>query len=274
MLVGWLSVLFLAVTLSACATSHPERTRTDKAAQSEIERKAIEITAGAKSARERAQRIFAFVRDDIEYGFTRRFDEADPAFTLRKARGHCNPQTELLVELMLAAGIPARQRFVTIDPDILDGLLPVVAKPLEELNHSFAEVRLGDQWIRIDGYAVDPALWWGARERLAENGLEAGWGVHRDSCISWDGESDCMGQFVDPEWTRQLHDPIEPARSFYEGPEYTQRMRGLTGFLYRNFGVTWMNLKLDRLRRKADAQQGLTSEESIPVEAAMSRAGG
>jgi hypothetical protein len=259
----FLALLTLASLATACATARPEATTLTPETRSLVDRTAAEITVGATSEREKAVRIYDWVRDEVEYGFTRRFDEADPAFTLEVGRGHCNPQTELVVALMRAAGLEARQRFVTIDADILDGLFPKRAKPPEELNHSYAEVRLDGRWVRIDGYAVDRELWLGGRARLAEEGQAAGYGVHRDSCSEWDGGSDCMGQFVDPAWQRVLYEPIDPARSFYAGDGYTQRLSGLEGFLYRRFGVDWMNRKLQALREEG---QELEERSGVPPE--------
>ena len=84
---------------------------------------------------------------------------------------------------------------------------------------------------------------------FVQNEQEIGFGAHVAGCNDWDGRGDCMAQFVDEEVVLVEHDLYEPARSFYYGPEYTQKMGAVVGFFYRQFGVRALNKRLDEVRR-------------------------
>ena len=255
-------VALVALAAIGCASSGgpPARPLEDPTVGPELRRQAAEIVAGATSDRERAVRIYEFVRDEIEYGFTARFDAADPLFTLRTGRGHCNPQTALFVALARAADLEARQRFVSISDEVLDGVWPKRAPRSGVLDHSYAEVRLDGEWLRVDGYTLDEPLYRAALARLRSEGLDAGFGAHRDSCRVWDGRSDCMAQFADPAMLQPDgdHGPFEDPTVYYESEGYTQRLTGLTRMLYRVFGMKMMNRTLDRLR----SEEGPPAEET------------
>ena len=67
-------------------------------------------------------RIHDFVRDNIKFGFTKKFDLPSTLETLKFERGHCNPKATLFKEMLQMVGIEARLHFVTIKSDILFGI--------------------------------------------------------------------------------------------------------------------------------------------------------
>jgi hypothetical protein len=210
------------------------------------------LTPPMAPPRERALALYRFVRDEIRFGFTDRFDLATPDETLTRRRGHCNPQAALFASLCHAAGLEARVHFVTIADDILAGIFPGRAAPPPRLTHSFTELRLDDRWIHLDGYIVDPALHAAALAQLRREGRRLGYGVHADGRIEWDGTSDCMAQFVSPAMLAGPdHGTFVDLAAFYHSAAYTQRLNVVTGLLYRTFAVPPANATLDRLRSGA-----------------------
>jgi len=82
-----------------------------------VRKKARELTADVEQAREKAIRIFYFVRDEIRYNaFSPRSTDAlyRASHTLASGEGYCVQKAILLVALARAAGIPARLRFADI----------------------------------------------------------------------------------------------------------------------------------------------------------------
>lgn len=82
-----------------------------------IREKSGELTANIKEPREKAIRIFYFVRDDIRYNvYSPRSSDEDfkASHMLARGEGYCVQKAVLLVALARAAGIPARLRFAEI----------------------------------------------------------------------------------------------------------------------------------------------------------------
>lgn len=108
-------------------------------------------------------------------------------------RGFCNNKSTLFVALCRGAGIPARQVFVDLSKEILHG---GVNPRTPYVDHSFSEVYLDNQWIRLDSYIVDNKLFKAAQKKLKDSGRRIGWGVHSSGSNQWDGKSDSFSQFV------------------------------------------------------------------------------
>jgi hypothetical protein len=162
---------------------------------------AAHITAGAQTPRERAVRIHDFVRDEIAFGFAPALYDQRASEVLRSRVGFCTTKSTLFVALLRASGIPARQHFVDIDARVLLGLID---PGTSYVDHSYAEVRLAERWLRVDSFILDPALAQAARARLAREGLWLGYGAHRRGVSDWDGASDAFSQFVDDGSVRLL----------------------------------------------------------------------
>lgn len=217
----------------------------------EIRSLAASICQGESTPRAKALALYRFVRDEIAFGFTPEFNSATPEYTAAVRRGHCNPQASLLVALLAAAGIEARQHFVIIRNDILQGVFPERAMPPPEIDHSFAEVRFAktDPWIRLDGYILDPPLYRGALARLRREGRTLGFGAHVAGEMDWDGERDCMVQFADPGMALADAGAFVDARDFYQSSAYRAPLTPFSRLLYRNFALAATNKNLDALRQ-------------------------
>jgi transglutaminase-like putative cysteine protease len=116
----------------------------------EIVETARKVIEGAESDREKAVRIFYWVRDSIAYCI-----EADrPALdVLREGRGVCVTKTLLHVALLRAAGIPARIGHADYKSDVLRQMFPdayMDRQPEVYPLHTFAEAYLDGRWITCD----------------------------------------------------------------------------------------------------------------------------
>jgi hypothetical protein len=175
----------------------------------ELEALAARLTAGAADERERAVRLHDFVRDRIPFGFAPRLHAATAEETLVEGVAHPIAKTTLFVALLRAAGLRAFSHAVTIDRELLRGVLPHRAYRLLpwELPHAYTEAEVGGRWLRLDSYAVDRPLWRVAVAQLAREDAVLGYGVHRGGTCRWTGADDAFAQLVTPDMIVEDHGP-------------------------------------------------------------------
>jgi len=128
------------------------------AAHPAIEEKAASLGRSCDSPREKAVRIFHFVRDEILYRMCQFSDTASD--TLASKRGHCYQKANLQVALLRCLGVPAG--FVTqrIDPGVLR---PFLSDPAMRIigrrpAHACACVLLDGSWVSADATFDKPLL--------------------------------------------------------------------------------------------------------------------
>ena len=160
--------------------------------------------------RERCVALHDFVRDEIEFGFTDRFEAVAPEHTLQLKQGHCNAQADLLRALLETADIPARLRFVNLDKRILRHAVPA---PLyyclpATLFHAVTQVRQANSWLNTDSYIFSEAGFRRQHRRLIDSGLVLGYGLTRDGTCHWNATGDAFAQACPADLTAV--DPIFP----------------------------------------------------------------
>jgi len=84
-----------------------KKTRNCEVGNSYIKLKAESIIKGSKSTRDKAEKLFLFVRKNIKY---ERYSNTKQGAlkTLKKGKGNCCDQAHALVALLRSVGIPAR----------------------------------------------------------------------------------------------------------------------------------------------------------------------
>jgi transglutaminase-like putative cysteine protease len=212
-----------------------------------IQTTAARLTHGKKTERDKAIAIHDFVRDNIAYGFGPKFYDHTASEVLRSRRGFCNPKGTLFIALLRASGIPARQHFVEISPEILHG---IVSPRTEWLDHSYTEVWLDGQWLPVDSYIVDPLLFAGAQKRLQAENRELGYAAHRRGSLNWDGKSPNFSQFVSapPRVANRDFGIHADVQSFYsETPAASNRMDSKMRTFFR-LATSTLNGRLHELR--------------------------
>lgn len=188
---------------------------------------------------EKATRIFNFVRDEIKFGFGPRFYDHTASQIAALRRGYCNTKGTLIVAMLRAAGIPARQVFVDIDASILFG---IVDPGTPFVDHSYVEIRLGHKWVATDAYIVDSKLFTAAQRRLTAEGKSLGYGVHSFGTMVFDQTGPHFSQFVAakvPALTTRNYGVHADVEAFYEAtPETWNRLTLLTRLAFPVFAAS------------------------------------
>ncbi|WGH78445.1 transglutaminase-like domain-containing protein [Jannaschia ovalis] len=221
---------------------------------STVRERAASLTRGAVTAREKLERLFPFVRDDIAFGFPPGGDLVAASETLRLGYGQCNTKATLLLALCKTCGIPARIHFSLIRKDIQKGFFTGLAYRLlpEELSHSWIEVELEGRWRRIDTFINDLPLFHAAKRALRSRGWQTGY-----SLALGDGEASADLN-LDHEAFQQM-DAVtrdngtwdDPA-DYYASPHYRNRP-GLLRLMAYRLMIGRINKRVRALRLTAPA---------------------
>ncbi len=157
-----------------------------------IREKALSLTQGKESDREKAIVLYYFVRDSVRHepyatGFE--LEDYKASGTLQKGCGFCTHKSILLVALARAAGIPGRIGFA----DIRDHLLSYKFRKIIGggnllIYHGYAELRIDGRWVHASP-AVDA-------EACRQNGFVP---------VEFDGVND----FKDSEYNKKGRKHIE-----------------------------------------------------------------
>jgi len=111
------------------------------------------LTAGCRSERARARRLFEFVRDEIAYNFApdvRGREHFRASHTLQMGNGFCMQKAALFAALCRASGVPARISFQDIvDYKIVGPFLRLMGTN-ELIHHGMNAVFLEGRWVRAD----------------------------------------------------------------------------------------------------------------------------
>ena len=178
---------------------------------------------------DKTKRIFQFVRDDIKFGFGPRFYDHRASEIAEMQLGYCNTKGTLIVALLRASGIAARQVFVDIDANILTG---IVDPGTPFVDHSYVEILLGNKWLATDAYIVDTPLFIAAQKRLAAENRLVGYGIHSLGTYIFDEANPSFSQFVaggQPSLTSRNYGIHADVEAFYEAtPETWNRLRFIT----------------------------------------------
>jgi hypothetical protein len=198
---------------------------------------------------ERVSRIFAFVRDEVLFGFGPRFYDYRASQVAEIRRGFCNTKGTLFIALLRASGIPARQVFVDIDAAILEG---IVDPGTPYVDHSYTEIFIDNGWIATDAYIVDAKLFSAAQERLASENKSLGYGAHRLGTMLFSSAQATFSQFVAgqvPSLTTRHYGIHADVNAFYEAtPQTWNRLTPITRIAFPLFSGS-ANGRAEALRR-------------------------
>ncbi|MEM7096670.1 MAG: transglutaminase-like domain-containing protein [Pseudomonadota bacterium] len=183
-----------------------------------------------KTDTQTAVNLHNFVRDEVRFGWRPAFYAMSASEVLRTGVGYCNTKSTLFVALLRGAGIPARQRFVSINADILK---PFIKLRQPYVDHSYTEVLLDGRWLRVDSYIPDPDLFRLASMRLTEERSVMGYGIHRLGVNEWNGRTDAFAQFVESgmaKITNQDYGVFRDTAAFYAETERGEKLSGSRRF--------------------------------------------
>ncbi len=109
------------------------------------------LTAGERSPRERAQRLFVGVRDEITYDPYVDFDALDSyraSACLIAGRGYCVAKAALYAATLRAAGIPARIGFADVRNHLATPRLLALMGSDVFILHGYTSLYLDGRWIK------------------------------------------------------------------------------------------------------------------------------
>jgi hypothetical protein len=211
-------------------------------------------TRSIRSDHECCVALHDFVRDEIRFGFTSRFESVTPEQTLELRRGHCNAKADLFRALLVEAGIPARLRFVQLNKRIL---LQAVPRPVyyclpDTLFHAVTQVKVAKDWLNTDSYIFDPVTFQRQKQRLIQSTLPLGFGLTQNACCDWDASRDAFSQASASDLSKD--DPVfstladtladKASKNTLLGIHFNQWLDSIPGPL----GRTWENYLNSRLR--------------------------
>jgi hypothetical protein len=206
------------------------------------------LTGEADSDRSALEKLFFFVRDDIKFGFTQRWNDLTASQVLEAGVGHCTTKATLMHSLCKVAGIPSRLHFALIDTDIMSGFVskPMMLPMPRNVSHSWTEVEIDGRWRRLDSYIFDLHAFEGCRAALAATGWRQGFGVSPyEGRLSCDFSIDEEG-FVQMGAVNGDHGVWDEPADYFASNDYASfNAFQMMGFKMLVGGI---NRKLDRLR--------------------------
>ena len=116
-----------------------------------VKEKALGLTEGVKGEKEKAKRIFYFVRDEIKYNALSPRSSPETfraSYVLSKREGYCVQKAVLLVALACAANIPARLRFAEVRNHLIPRKLLKIRGTNVFAYHGYTDLYIEGMWIK------------------------------------------------------------------------------------------------------------------------------
>lgn len=219
------------------------------ASHSLVVQTATRLTKDVKTDRAKLERIFAFVRDEIAFGFPAKGDLVPAYETLETRVGQCNTKATLFLALCRASNIPSRIHFSLISREIQRGFFTGVSYWLmpKYISHSWVEVEIDAKWRRIDSFINDITLHNAAEQEL----LRRGWTIGFSLALS-DGRANA-NLSIDKEAFEQMaavtddHGTWDEPADYYSSPLYQNRPGFLKLWIYRLL-IRGVNNRVKRIR--------------------------
>ena len=109
------------------------------------------LIADAERDEQKIERIYYFVRDEIEFGWVYP-QEIPVGEVLKNRRGVCMQKANLLVAMAREAGLKARFHFMYVHKTALEDFLPEFAyrRWVDHFPHTFPEIYLNGKWVSME----------------------------------------------------------------------------------------------------------------------------
>lgn len=213
-----------------------------------VQRIAKQIKQSARTEDDIIEAIFLYVRDNILFGFHQEVDHLSASEIIERGSGQCNNKSIVFMALCRALDIPAKLIFSDIDRSIHRGFIPSWAYRLfpKSLSHSWVEVRINDQWHRIDGFINDETLFHAGRTALVEHGWSCGFSVAEPSKANVEFSLDTEN-FVQMGAVTTTHGSYSDPADYFDSPLYQNKPRGLRK-LIAGYVLSVMDRRVRELR--------------------------
>ncbi len=213
-----------------------------------IRRLLVQRGWSALSPYERIGQVYAFVRDEIAFGYNEA-DDIAASQVLKDGYGQCNTKGTLLMALLRAVGIACRLHGFTIHKALQRGVVPELVYGLapDSILHSWVEVEYEGRWVNLEGFILDRAFL---------NALQAEFSGETNSLCGYGAGTECLSA-PPVEWTGQdtyiQKTGINADLGLFDSPDdFYARHRQSFGLvremLYRNVVRHWMNARVARMR--------------------------
>ncbi len=143
---------------------------------------AHELTKGCETDKDKALKVFYFVRDEIPFMLDYIVKASE---TLKKRYGFCVTKANLHIALLRALGIPARYHLAHLKKECLKGVIATGAyNGLPDIItfHPWVECYLNDKWISCDTLFDEKLV-----KAIYKKGIHSKEEIHT---IEWDGKTD------------------------------------------------------------------------------------
>ena len=214
-----------------------------------VKDKAFILIKDRKTIEDKIAGIFYYVRDDIKFQFPKEGDFVKASQTIKYGYGQCNNKTILYLALCKAIGIKARIHFSLIDKKIqrglIRGLLYWIMPP--KISHSWLEVKVNNNWFKIDSYINDIEYYNVAKKKLRSRGWDTGYSIassKNESSIELDFNNE---QFVQMDAVTDDQGVYDEPMDYYKTPKYQNRPNALKLFIYK-ISIEGVNNRVKKMR--------------------------
>ena len=217
-----------------------------------VNKMARKLTESENTLRNKLQKLFYFVRDDIKFGFTAKGDLMKASETIEVGMGQCNNKGTLLLALCKAANIPARVHFSLIRKEIQKGIFGGLGYRLLPplLSHCWIDVKIDGRWRRIDSYINDAAFYRGGLMELKRKGWHTGYSIS-GSCGNSSAEFNIEDEkFVQMDAVEADHGVWKDPADYFITNKYQNRPGFFRLWVYRLM-IKRLNKNVQRLRRNS-----------------------
>ncbi len=213
---------------------------------------------------ERIGAVYAFVRDEIAFGYNAS-DDLPASAVLEEGYGQCNTKSTLLMALLRASGIPCRLRGGTVHKRLQKGIVEGLFYRLapEEILHTWVEVQHGGRWVGLEGVILDAAYLDGVRAaHPGARGAFLGYAVGTERLeappITWEGSD----TFIQATGLASDFGVFDDPDHFYAA--HGTNLGWLRGLLFQGWIRDGMNRKVASLRgARAGAGDGLSCSPCV-----------
>lgn len=202
----------------------------------------------AMALMERIGAVYAFVRDEIRFGYNRT-DSIAASEVLADGYGQCNTKATLLMALLRAVGVPCRVHGATIHKSLQKGVVTGVFYALapENIVHSWTEVHLDGRWVALEGVILDRAYLQGLTSHLGQSsGPLLGYGVGTDDVGAPDIEWRGAPTSIQMTGVNQDFGVFDDPDSFYAS--HGTNLRGPAAWLFATAVRRLMNRRVSQIR--------------------------
>lgn len=207
----------------------------------------------ALSEYDRIGAAYAFVKDEVRFGYNRR-DDLPASEVLADGYGQCNTKGNLLVALLRGLDVPARIHGYTIDKALQRGAIPELVFGLapRRILHSMVEARYGGRWIPLEGLILDADYLSALQRRHPGAERFCGYGAATTCLASPDVEWRGQPTYIQKEGLRDDFGVFDSPDDLYAA--HGTNLSGLRRWLFERVIRRWMNATVERIRAEGRAR--------------------